>query len=85
MDPRISKAIMQYRRGQIGIGGVLAVFITVLIAVVLAGPFLSQVTANLVNYTGGAAAIGAQLPLFFILLIVAIIIAPVAREFSKID
>lgn len=74
-----------HRRGQVGIGAVLGVFITALIAVVLAGPFLSQVTANLVNYTGGAKAIGDQLPLFYILLLVAIIIIPVAREFNKLD
>ena len=73
------------RRGNVGIGGVLAIFVTALIAVVLAGPFQQQVVLQLVNYSGGAAAIGAQLPLFFILLVVAIIIAPVAREFSKIS
>ena len=73
------------RRGGITIGGILVVFITVLIGAVLAGPFLQQVTANLVNYTGGALAIGNQLPLFYILLLVAVIIAPVAREFSRLD
>lgn len=78
------KLELKKRRG-VGIGGVLAIFVTALIAVVLAGPFDRQVTLNLVNYTGGAAAIGNQLPLFFILLVVAIIIAPVAREFSRVS
>lgn len=67
------------------IGGILVVFITVLIGAVLAGPFLAQITANLVNYTGGALAIGNQIPLFYILLLVAVIVAPVAREFSALD
>lgn len=76
---------MQKRPAKLGIGGVLTVFIVALIAVVLAGPFQTQVTNNLVNYTGGASAIGDQLPLFYVLLIVAIVIAPVAKEFSALD
>ena len=77
--------IGKIKRRALGIGGVLSVFITALIAVVLAGPFREQVVAQLVNYTGGASAIGDQLPLFFVLLIVAIMVAPVAREFARID
>jgi len=79
------KARTVRRRGAISIGGILVVFITVLIGAVLAGPFLSQITANLVNYTGGALAIGNQLPLFYVLLLVAVIVAPVAKEFSRLD
>lgn len=82
---------MQTRKA-IGISGVLGAFITAIIAIVLAGPFRSQVIngvnqtgASMENYTGGALAIGQQLPLFFILLIVAILVAPVAREFARID
>jgi hypothetical protein len=73
------------RPGKLSIGGILVVFITILIGAVLAGPFLTQVTDNLTNYTGGALAIGNQLPLFYILLLVAVIVAPVAREFSNLD
>ena len=76
---------MNVRKGAISIGGILVVFITVLIGAVLAGPFQSQLVANLVNYTGGASAIGDQIPLFYILLLVAVIIAPVAKEFSRLD
>ena len=75
---------LRTRRAAIDMGDILAVFVTALIAVVLAGPFQTQVTANLVNYTGGAAAIGGQLPLFFVLLIVAIVVTPVALAFRRL-
>lgn len=74
-----------FRRAAIDMGDVLSIFVTALIAVVLAGPFERQATLNLVNYSGGASAIGGQLPLFYILLIVAIVIGPVAMAFRKLS
>jgi len=93
MNQALNEVVNKYRRGQVGIGEVLGVFITVLIGVIFAGPFLAQVTntgvnvtgASLENYTGGAGAIGNQLPLFWILLIVAVLVVPMARAFGKID
>lgn len=84
-DYRLNRAVMQYRAGKIGIGGLLLVFITVLIGVALAGPFQTQVTDNLVNYTGGAKALGDQLPMFYVILIIGVIVTPIALEFAKLD
>lgn len=91
-NARMSRSVMMYRTGKIGIGGVLTTFVIVIIGVVLAGPFRNEIInpvnetgASMENYTGGALAIAQQVPLFYILLIVALLIAPVAKEFSALD
>lgn len=89
---KMNTAVMQYRRGQIGIGGLLLVFIAVLIGVALAGPLGNMVTnpvnqtgASMENYTGGAGALAQQIPMFYIILIVGMIVTPIALEFAKMD
>lgn len=65
-------------KGQVSVGRVIIIFITMLVGVVLLEPFADEVAGVGGNVTGAALSITNLLPLFFALIILLVAVAAIA-------